>query len=204
MKFIKNLSVLFTALLILGTATQAQIVSVLEGNPKDLKEIKSWNIAFDFSEVTAARKRIPEADHVRIKSGELNEKEAGKGDMWAEEWEASKKTRYAPKFELLLNETLAKYDIKFKVGDESAAGTITAKTTWINAGFAVGVAKQPALMDGIYTFEKDGKTLLVVKIEKAVGDIYMGNFTGDFTRIAESYAMAGKSLGKLLKKKAYK
>ena len=65
--------------------------------------------------------------------------------------------------------------------------------------------KQPALMDAHYLFyDKDGKLLLDILIEKAPGDIYMANFTGDFTRIAESYAKAGKSLGKFLKKKAYK
>ena len=70
-----------TALLtVLCIPAMAQKIKLTEGDPAVLKDQKQLNVEFTYDHLSVGKDS--EADYIRKKTAEYNNKEAGKGDTW--------------------------------------------------------------------------------------------------------------------------
>ena len=207
MKTIKKFTALAAFFIFTFSISHAQHPKVLSGKPESLKAIKTWKVEFVYNN-PEVQKEGKESDLIARKIKEWNEKEAGKGDKWAKDWEENKNLVYKPKFELLMNKYLEKSGVKVGPNANDKTGhTIIVETTWIYLGYNVGVMKQPAKINTIISFVSDAardKPLLKVEMIESPGDVYFANPFSEFDRLTESYAKCGKDLAGYLSKSAYK
>ncbi len=191
----KLLVILMLAIAVTG---YSQKIKIIEGDLAPLKGQTSITTEFTYEGLIVGKDK-DEADYVAKKKEEYNKKEAGKGDKWATDWVEDRANRYEPKF----RELFAK-ESKMTTTGENATYTLIFKTTRIEPGFNVGVMRQNAYIDGeVWIVESANKDKVVAKI--TIANSPGGTFGGyDFdsgTRIAESYAKAGKEIGYLIAKK---
>lgn len=179
------------------TATAlGQKVKLVDGKLPALKNETAVNIEYTYNG-TGVGKFRSESDYVANRKSDLNKKEAGTGDTWAIKWEEDKTQRFAPKFE----ELFSKYS-GLKVSKD-AKYTIIFNTIFMEPGFNVGVHRKNALLNGEATIVETanrGKILAKVNITKAKGKSFFGADFDTGTRLAETYAVAGRGLAKLIKK----
>jgi hypothetical protein len=188
------------ALLSLSLAGYAQKIKIVEGSLAPLKGQKSVFAQFTYNDMSIGAKGIPEKDYIAKRKGELNEKEAGRGDKFAESWYTDRKERFEPQFRELFN----KYSEMSSV-DEKAQYTIIFHTTRTEVGFNVGVASKPAYIDAEVTIVETAnpsKVVAKITITKALGYQAMGYDFETGVRLTEAYAKSGKELGKLIVKEA--
>lgn len=177
----------------------SQKLKVIEGDLAPLKGQTALKIEFNYDNLTVGKKSTPEADYVAEKKEEHNKKEAGKGDAWELKWKENRPNLYEPKF----RELFAK-ESKMTTTEETPTYTLIFKTTRIEPGFNVGVMRQNAYIDGeawiVETANKD-KVVAKITIANSPGGTFGGYDFDAGTRIAESYAKAGKEIGYLIAKK---
>ena len=173
----------------------SQKITILDGSLAPLKGEKILNIEYDWSGISVG-KFPKEEDYIAKKTSEYNEKEAGKGDNWANSWNGDKTGRFQPEFENLFNKYTGKLGL-YLGNEKTSKYTAIVKTTFIEPGFNVYVTKKPASVDLLIKIvETDNKDNVVATIVSKgnLGRTYgMSDFdTG--IRISESYALAGKKL----------
>ncbi len=177
----------------------AQKINLESGSIKEIVKEKTINIQYDYSNFQVG-KAGSEADYIAKKVAEYNKDEPGKGEKWQAGWVDSRKNRYEPKFEELINKMLeSKGIVHGKFTD--AKYSLIVKTTFLEPGFNVGVMKQPAYVSFELTYvETASPSTIVAKMTllKVVGSQFMGYDFDMGSRIAESYAKAGKILAKYL------
>ena len=196
----KKLAALFLLVGIVAFSVNAQKIQIKKGNLNFLKGVKEINVKYDYSNMGVGKFKN-EKDYVDKKVKEHNDKEPGKGDQWKQGWEGARSTRYEPKFEELINKELEKANIKVYQDQNDAKYTLTVVTTFTEPGINVGVYKQPAYCNFKYVFTDDkGKVVAELIQTKVPGSQFMGYDFDAGTRIAESYAKGGKSLGKTMYK----
>lgn len=189
------------ALVGLTTLTaNAQKIKKIEGNLSPLKGEKALKIEFKYENMEVG-KNLTEEEYIERKVKEYNEKEAGSGDKWRESWVRDREARFEPKFIELFNKYTEKVDLE---GAKEGASnyTLIVHTYYTEPGFNVGVMRRPAFIHVKYTIVKTGTNDIVVQYDqqKIPGADAMGYDFDTGTRIAESYAKAGKEFGKLLSK----
>lgn len=197
MKFILHATTVLVLCLFVKT-TQAQKVKLLDGDVSVLKGIEKLNIEYDYSDMGVG-KFEDEADYVKKKKADYNEKEAGRGEEWEKAWIADRKNRFQPQFEELLD----KY-APFTAGDvPTAKYTLIFKTKFTEPGFNVYVTRRNAEIDGealiVETANKDN-VIARLSVLNCQGRTFGGNDYDTGTRIQEAYAVAGKGLGKFFEK----
>ncbi|MGN6435536.1 MAG: hypothetical protein ACTHMM_03345 [Agriterribacter sp.] len=174
----------------------AQRIKVTEGKVPDFGSEKSINTEFTYDNISVG-KFDKEEDYIKSKTEEYNKKEAGRGDNWAKGWIADRKNRFEPKFD----ELLTKYsDLTI---DANAKYTIIFNTKFIEPGFNIGITRKNAYINGeavIVETANKSKVLARISIDKAPGNSFWGNDYDTGERLSETYATAGKALGKFLKK----
>ncbi|GGM85765.1 hypothetical protein GCM10010967_17450 [Dyadobacter beijingensis] len=183
-------------------AAVAQRVDLRSGDVSVLAGQKTVNVTYDYSDFGVG-KFATEQEYLDKKSAEYNAKEAGKGDTWKKAWVDDRQNRYEPKFEELFNKGLEDKGIMVVKNRPDAQYTLVVKTKFVEPGFNVGVMRKNAYVDfEIDLVESAGKSKAA---EIAMRNVPGGQFAGfDFdtgTRIAESYAKAGKSLAAFIEKK---
>jgi len=198
---------LVVALLFISGVSFAQNVEVVKGNFDFLKDQKEINVEFDYSNFTLLKEKKTEAQYVEERTADLNEKSKGNGNIWSKKWAASKESIWNPKFLELVNVVLVKEkkDVSFQEGLKTPY-TLIVQTVWIYPGWDVAMMKQPAKVTTNLKFVETANksnVLLEISSENAPGDQWGSNFSNE-SRIGEGYAKTGKSLAKLLLKKAYK
>ena len=175
----------------------AQKIKLVEGNLSALKGQKSINLELTYEGVRVG-KYADEKEYIEKKKGEYNKKEPGKGDQWEKDWHADRKGRFEPRYveSFILAGMSAKQDAQY---------TLIFNTTFIEPGFNVGVARRNAYIDGVAvlvaTADKS-KVLARLTVDNAPGRIYGGYDFDTGLRIQESYATAGKQLGRFVAKGA--
>ncbi|HEX5026071.1 MAG TPA: hypothetical protein VFV68_12405 [Agriterribacter sp.] len=182
------------AVCLVSLQINAQHIRVVEGKIPDIKNEKSVNTEFTYENIGVG-KFDKEADYVKAKTEEYNKKEPGKGDSWAIKWVEDRKLRYEPKF----NELFTKYS-NLTI-DNNAKYTIIFHTVFIEPGFNIGISRKNAFINGeAFIVETADKTKVIAKlsIDKAPGNAYWGNDFDTGERLSETYATAGKALGKFL------
>ncbi|MBS1749907.1 MAG: hypothetical protein JST63_08385 [Bacteroidetes bacterium] len=192
MKYIKT-HLLLVCLLFWGLNGMAQRIKVIEGKIPAMKDV---NTEFTYDNISIG-KYDKEEDYIKAKKDEYNKKEPGKGDSWAIKWKDDREQRFQPKFDELLS----------KYGEltlnKNAKYTIIFHTQFMEPGFNIGITRKNAYINGealiVETADKS-KVVAKVTIEKAPGNSYWGNDFDTGERLSETYATAGKALGKLIKK----
>lgn len=190
---------LLFAALILGAVSvlSAQKVKLIDGDLSPLKSEKSIVLAFSYDPMKVG-KFDTDADYVSSRKQDLNSKEPGRGDTWANSWVADRASRFEPKF----TELYEKYSVLAPA--RQAKYTLIFKTTFTEPGWNVGVMKKSALIDGeVWIVETANKDHAIAKISvmKAPGRTFWGSDYDTGVRIEEAYAAAGKAVGKFLKDK---
>lgn len=198
---------LVLTLLFVSGAALAQDIEIKSGDFAFLKDQKEINVEFDYSNFTMMKDKKTEAQYVEERTADLNEKSKGNGNIWSKKWSGAKESIWNPKFLELVNVVLHKdkKDVSFQEG-LSTPYTLIVQTVWIYPGWDVAMMKQAAKVTTNLKFVETANkshVLLEISSEEAPGDQYGSNFSNE-SRIGEGYAKTGKSLGKLLLKKAYK
>lgn len=173
----------------------AQKIKLKEGSLDALKSETSINIEFTYDNM-AVGKFDKEADYINKKKSEYNAKEAGRGDRWEKAWIDDRKNRFEPNFiELFTKHSELSENKKAKY-------TLIFHTTFTEPGFNVYVTRKNASIDAeVLIVETANKSNVIAKLtlDNAPGRNFMGNDWDTGERISESYAKAGKSLGKYIK-----
>lgn len=171
-------------------------VILKSGDLKVLKNEKVITTKYDYSNVKVGAFNS-ESEYVDKKVKEYNEKEKGKGDKWKAGWIGARKERFEPKFEEVFNKKAKKIGTTVSSGAAGTKYTLIVKTTFIEPGMNIGIAKKPAFANFEFTFVETANP------GKIVAELYLNNVIGssgggfDFdagSRIAESYAKGGKML----------
>jgi len=195
------------AVLFVSCFTTAQNMDVVQGKFDFLKDQKEINVEFDYSKMTLLSEKKTEAQYVEERTKELNDKTKGVGDMWKKKWNPSKELIWNPKFLELVNIVLLKEnkEVSFQEDLTTAKYTLIVETVWIYPGWDAGIMKQPAKVSTNLKFvdtNNKSNVLLEISSENAPGDQWGNNFSNE-SRIGEGFAKTGKSLAKMLLKKAY-
>ncbi len=194
----KKQQLLLTVVLAIITFTGFSQKVNLDGNLDFLKGEKKVALEYKYDKMGVGKFKNGD-EYMTKKKSEYNEKEAGKGDKWAEAWVADRSERYEPKFEDLLNKNCEM--INFDQNNK-ANYTMIVETTFTEPGFNVGVMSKVASINLKITFvDKSGKEMAKMTIDKVPGRDAMGFDYDTGVRIEEAYAKAGKSVGKFIDKK---
>ncbi|MCW3463732.1 hypothetical protein [Chitinophaga nivalis] len=198
MKFIpKALSLLM--LTAVSLTTFAQKIRLTEGDLSVLKGETKLNVLYTYDSLGVG-KFDNEDDYIAKKVEEYNKKESGRGDTWAKAWKSDRNRRFEPKFHELFNE-----HGDLKIGKyKNAKYTLIFHTTFIEPGWNVGVMRKNAYIDAevfIVDATDNSKVLAKLTVNDAPGRTFGGYDFDTGTRLAESYAIAGKKLAKFINKK---
>lgn len=174
---------------------------IAQGNLDFLKGAKEFKIEYDYSNMGVG-KFAKEDEYINDKVTTYNAKEAGKGDKWREAWKSARANYYQPKFEELLNTHLSEKATAYPRLSK-AKYTLIVRTTFIEPGYNVYISRKNAEINVIIDIVETANPTNIL------ASLSYNNIPGrsgdwdDFSvgsRISESYAKAGKELGKFLKK----
>jgi hypothetical protein len=193
----KLVTIFFSAVFVLfmSVTGKAQRIKTTEGNLDILKNETAINVEFTYDNMSVGR-YATEAEYLEKKKAEYNSKEPGRGDSWAKNWVGDRKANFEPKFLELFEKTSGmsvKPDAKY---------TMIFHTTSTEPGYYIYVSKKNAEIDAevtiVETANRSNK-IAVITVNNAPGRTFSGNDWATGDRIAESYAVAGKKLGKYIK-----
>jgi len=186
----------FLCLSLVTIKLNAQEVDLNKGDLTILKDEKTINIEFTYEKMGVGD--FPkEAEYIKHKIKELNDKEAGTGDTWAIKWEEDKALRYAPKF-ILGFTNLSKMTV-----DTAAKYTLILNTKALEPGYSIGISKRNAGIDGtvsIVETKNRAKKLIVLTVERPGENKFRGAAFDAGSRIADAYYLTGQKVGKYIKK----
>ncbi|MBL9136313.1 MAG: hypothetical protein JNK85_10610 [Verrucomicrobiales bacterium] len=189
------------------TGCAPDVAIMKSGSLSFLVSQKQVNVEYDYSDMRVGK--FPrEADYLAPRVAEMNAKEPGRGDQWRNAWIDDRARRFQPKFEMLLNDMVSNGKLDVNFGNyPNAEYTLIFKTTFTEPGWNVGIMRHPAFIDGEAAFvstQNRQNRVAVVGITKSPGADAWGFDFETGQRIEESYAKAGKELGKLISKKLKK
>ena len=194
-------NVLFIALFCVSLSGYAQKIKLIEGDLSALKGQKAVKTEFNYDDMSVG-KFPKEADYIAQKKTDLDKKEPGRGDKWAETWVSDRQERFEPQF----RELFAKYAEMSTVGEDSPY-TLIFKTTRTEPGWNIGITRASAFIDAeawIVDSKDHGKVLAKISVLKSPGRDAMGYDFETGARLQEAYAKAGKELGAFIKKSTKK
>lgn len=200
MRFIPKIAIIAAIALSSAYMAEAQKIKLTEGSLSALKGQTEINTVYEYDHIKVGE-FDNEDDYIQKKKSEYNKKEPGRGDTWAAAWKNDRATRYEPKFEELFTENAGVKAGKFP----QAKYTLIFKTTFVEPGFNVGVARKNAYVNGeIWIVETADNSKVVAKasVDKAPGRMFGGFDFDNGARIGEAYAAAGKVFGRQVKKEA--
>lgn len=191
----------FILLIVIFQTALGQRIDLRSGDVSVLSGQKTVNVVYDYTGFGVG-KFATEQEYLDKKAAEYNAKEAGKGDEWKKTWVTDRENKYQPKFEELFNKGLDGKGLKIEEGS-GAKYTFIVHTTFLEPGFNVGVMRKNAYVNyKIDLVETSGKKSVAEMVLNNVPGGQFGGFDFDAgTRIAESYAKAGKVLAAFLDKK---
>ena len=182
------------ALSFISVTGSAQEVDLTRGDLSILKGEKSINIEFTYEKMSVGD-FSKEADYIKKKTEEYNEKEKGSGYIWATKWEEDKKQKYEPKF-ILGFTNLSKMTVS-----KDAKYTLIFNTKALEPGYSVGVSKRNAGIDGTVTIVETAnpsKKLIVLSVERPGENKWRGAAFDAGSRIADAYYLSGQKVGKFI------
>jgi len=200
----KQLTLAF--ILLVSTLVYAQKMKVVKGNFDFIESNQSINVEFDYSNMKINKDNLSDEAYIKERIIDLEEKGKGKGKAWKKQWIASRELIFAPKFLELMNRDLAeKKGMSFEEELTDAKYTLIVEVVWVYPGWNAGVMKQPAKLTTLLKFvetENRDNVLLEITSKNAPGNKFGGTFSNE-DRIGEGFAKTGKTLYKLIMKKAF-
>ena len=197
-KVVQSVLIVGGAGLMIGCSS---MVNLKSGSLSPLRQEKTVNVEYSYEGMRVG-KFINEQEYVDKKIADYNQKEPGRGERWRQAWVDDRTRRFQPKFELLLNKVLGEKGKYLKFGDyKNARYTLILKTTFTEPGWNVAVMRHPAFIDAEAVFletQNRVNTTAVITITKSPGADAWGFDFDTGQRLQESYAKAGKELGKFL------
>lgn len=192
-----RLSILI-ALFVSALSTQAQRVTLLEGDVKPLKGQTTFQIKFTYDSMVVET-TTPESIFIKTKKLELDQKQEGLGARWEKAWVEDRKWKLEPAFKNMFARTLKVSTIG------KAQYTIIFQTNRTVPGWNFGVAlvQQESVIDGVATIvDSNDPTKPLARIQlngmEGRGTIAQHAWeTGD--QIAKAYETAGRELAIFLK-----
>jgi hypothetical protein len=174
-------------------------VKMVDGNLGKIKAGSKMNTEFTYDNMGVGKFKTEE-EYVNKKKEEYNNKEAGRGDRWANAWVADRKNRFEPAFITLFSK-----HVDLNAGNyPEAEYTLIFNTSFTEPGFNVGVWRSNAYISGtakiVETKNRD-KVVAEFTVNKMPGRDVSGYDFDTGERIEEAYSKAGKELGQLMKKK---
>lgn len=197
-----KISISLLLILLCTSSIYAQKSKVLEGDWANLKGISAFNLIFDYSNLEIPKYDSEEA-FLEDKMAKRDEKDPEAGEVFKKSWFADREDRYEPKFIESFNKRFD--DKQVQVGRIGAEYTMKIHTTFMYAGYNVGVMRQNSKIDAIISIWKNDnpdKILFSVKYTKAEGNGAFGNDYNSGYRISEAYAKLAKTFAKDLTKRA--
>ncbi len=184
----------------------SQKMKVKEGSFDFIKDQKEINVEFVYDNMKLFKKNLTNDEYVKERFEDLESKGKGKGKAWKKSWVASRELIYAPKFLELMNRDLYKEKgISFEENLSGAKYTLIVETVWVYPGWNAAVMRKPAkvttLLKFVETANRDN-VVLEITSKEAPGNRFGGTFSNE-DRIGEGYAKTGKTLSKLIMKKAF-
>ena len=172
---------------------------MVDGNLEKIKGGSKMNTEFTYDNMGVGKFKTEE-EYVNKKKEEYNNKEAGRGDRWADAWVADRKNRFEPAFINLFSK-----HVDLNAGNyPEAEYTLIFNTSFTEPGFNVGVWRSNAYISGtakiVETKNRD-KVVAEFTVTKMPGRDVSGYDFDTGERIEEAYSKAGKELGQLMKKK---
>jgi hypothetical protein len=196
MKFLNHCSAILLALLCCLTFVKAQEVNLSKGNLAILKDETTINIEFIYEKMSVGD-FSKEAEYIKKRTEELNEKSPGSGDAWAVKWQEDKVEKFEPKFILGFTK-LSKMTV-----NKDAKYTLIFNTKALEPGYQAGIAKKNAGIDGTVTLVETAnrtKKLAVLSVERPGENKFRGAAFDAGARIADAYYLTGQKVGKFIKK----
>jgi hypothetical protein len=196
MKLIIKYVAIILVLISAATAANAQEVGLSKGNLDILKDETTINIEFTYEKMSVGDFN-KEADYIKKRTEELNEKSPGSGDAWAVKWQQDKAEKFEPKFILGFTK-LSKITVS-----KDAKYTLIFNTKALEPGYQAGIAKKNAGIDGTVTLVETAsrvKKLAVLSIERPGANMFRGAAFDAGARIADAYYLTGQKVGKFIKK----
>lgn len=191
----------FCFMLISSFTVSAQKLVSVSGDILKLKGEKKILVQYDFTNFSVGDYKN-EQDYINKRRAEILKKEGeAEAQKWEDAWHNAKEVRFMPKFESVFNETSDGIVINRDFKD--AKYTLILKTTFIEPGYNVGVMSKPAYINVEYIFvETANPSNIIAKYtcNNVPGAQAMGYDFDASTRISESYAKAGKNMGKFMAK----
>jgi hypothetical protein len=194
----KSLKITLSSIFILAAlSADAQKIKIKEGSLDALKGQSSLKVQYDYSSFKVGKKT--EAEYIAEKKKKYNDDEAGRGDNWEKSWIADRDARYETQFK---EEFEKQSEIKI---DENSSDkyTLIFKTTFVEPGYNIHISRKNAEIDGeAWIVETANPSNVIVKlsVENCPGRTFGGYDYDSGVRIQEAYAVAGKGLGKYLRK----
>ena len=197
---------LLIAFLAITTISFAQKLKEVEGDPKSLKDIKTYALEFDYSNLEIP-KYDSEEEFLADKMQKREEKEAGAGEKFKASWFSDRQEFYEPKFVESFNKRFEEEGITVVNDGSEATYTMKVHTNKMYAGYNVGIVRHNAEIDvtfTVYETVNPGNIVFSGKFYDVQGNGAMGYDFNSGYRISECYAKAAKSFAAFLKKKALK
>jgi hypothetical protein len=201
-------NVLLAGAMLVSMTMMSQDMDVVKGDFNFLKDQKEINVEFTYDNLKLLKENKSDAEYVSERVADLNGKAKGSGESWKKKWYSSRDLLFESKFLELANVVLSKEgkDVVFQEEAKQAKYTLIVDAVWIYPGYNVVMAKKGAKVSTVLRFVETGNkknVVLEIKSDEAPGDVFGGSFSNE-DRIGEGYAKTGKSLAKMLLKKAYK
>lgn len=193
----KKIILLFAASFMMLSITNAQKIKLTDGDLSFLKDIAELSIVFQYPEDIKVGNMSQQA-YIDKKMAEKEEKEAGAGEKWKEAYFTDRVDHYEPMFKELFEKYTG--DLYIQQDDPDYKYTMVVKTTFIEPGFNVGIHSKKAALDLVITFIETANPeniLGTITLKKSPGTAHYDSGL----RVGESYAKAGKELGRFLNKK---
>lgn len=192
---------LLTALLLAPPVHAGAKVKLVEGALSAITLPCSMSVEWSYTNTMVGK--TPEATYLTEKVNEKNAANPGDGDAWLASWNRDKDERFHPAFLELLNKSLE---------SRMTCGTNLQNSTWImkvevkriEPGFFSYAVNKPAELDlevRIVSAAAPDTVVARITVDRAPGASATTMANSDTgSRISESYAKAGKDLGRLLAK----
>ncbi|MFH1297541.1 MAG: hypothetical protein ABIJ04_09745 [Bacteroidota bacterium] len=155
------------------------------------------NLQYDYSDM-AVGKFKKEADYIAKRTNDMNKKEDGSGDDWANAWVNDRSARFHPMFEKNFNGNTDKCGIEGKEGATDAKYTLIVHTVFTEPGFNVGVTRKNAYINMVVDLVETanpGNVLGSCEYKNIQSVNMMGYDFDTGGRIQSCYDRAGDKIG---------
>ena len=193
---------LLIAVLTLSTTLSYGKVVLISGNLAPLKGATALNLKYDYSKIIVGGQS--EESFIKDNMAKRNEKKPGTGEAWKERWFNDRESRFAPRFEELLNKYIGEKNVVASRENGDAKYTVILKTVFTEVGFNIGIMRKPAFINVEIEIVENATSKVIAKLamSKVPGRDAGGYDYETGSRLEEAYAKCGKDFGKYLIDKA--